>query len=101
MVFRTSGTWPRTNALYCYQVPETEWPAEPDIVERVPVRSWVRRGATVDLLLNRSRENRSQLVFTTARGRDAVFWQSPRTGKQARTNVRVPTARRPPASPSW
>lgn len=39
------------------------------------------------------RENRSQLVFTTARGRDAVFWQSPRTRKQARPNVRTPTAR--------
>jgi hypothetical protein len=39
------------------------------------------------------RENRSQIVFTTARGRDAVFWQSPRTRKQARPNVRTPTAR--------
>jgi hypothetical protein len=27
-----------------------------------------------DLILDRARENRSQLVFTTARGRDAVFW---------------------------
>jgi hypothetical protein len=32
-------------------------------------------------------------VFTTARGRDAVFWQSPRTRKQARPNVTTPTAR--------
>ena len=32
-------------------------------------------------------------MFTTARGRDAVFWQSPRTRKQARPNVRTPTAR--------
>jgi hypothetical protein len=53
----------------------------------------VRRGASIDLVLARGRENRSQLVFTTARGRDAVFWQSPRTRKQARPNVRVPTAR--------
>jgi hypothetical protein len=93
MVFRTSGTWPRTNALYCYPVPVTEWPAEPDIVEQVPVRSCTRRGAAIDLVLDRARENRSQLVFTTARGRDAVFWQSPRTRKQARPNVRTPTAR--------
>ena len=40
-----------------------------------------------------SRENRSQLVFTTARGGDAVFWQSPRTRKQARPQVSLPTAR--------
>jgi hypothetical protein len=41
----------------------------------------------------RCRGFRSQLVFTTARGRDAVFWQAPRTRKQARPNVRTPTAR--------
>ena len=57
------------------------------------VRSCVRRGAAIDLILDRGRENRSQLVFTTARGRDAVFWQSPRTRKQARPDVRTPTAR--------
>src|SRR6266498_888626 len=33
------------------------------------------------------------MVFRTSRGRDVVFWQSPRTRKQARPNVRVPTAR--------
>jgi ERCC4 domain len=93
MVFRTSGTWPRTTALYCYPVPAGEWPAEPDIVERVRLRSCARRGAAIDLVLDRARENRSQLVFTTARGRDAVFWQSPRTRKQARPNVRTPAAR--------
>ena len=53
----------------------------------------MRRGAAIDLVLDRGRENRSQLVFTNARGRDAVFWQSPRTRKQARPNVRTPTAR--------
>ncbi|MGQ0718892.1 MAG: ERCC4 domain-containing protein [Pseudonocardiales bacterium] len=93
MVFRTSGTWPRTTALYCYPVPSSEWPQTPDIVEHVPVRSCVRRGAAIDLVLDRSRENRSQIVFTTARGRDAVFWQSPRTRKQSRPDVRTPTAR--------
>jgi hypothetical protein len=59
----------------------------------VPIRSCVRRGAAIDLILDRGRENRSQLVFTTARGRDAVFWQSPRTRKQARPNVATPSAR--------
>lgn len=36
LVFRTKGTWPRTNALYCYPVPADEWPEDPDVVERVP-----------------------------------------------------------------
>ncbi len=93
LLFRTSGTWPRAKALYCYPVSLDEWPTDPQIVERVPLRSCQRRGAAVDVILQRSRENRSQLVFTTARGRDAVFWQSPRTRKQARPNVRTPAAR--------
>jgi hypothetical protein len=93
MVLRTSGTWPRTTALYCYPVPAGEWPDDPEIVERLALRSCVRRGAAIDLVVDRGRENRSQLVFTTARGRDAVFWQSPRTRRQARPDVRTPTAR--------
>jgi len=93
MVFRTSGTWPRTSAVYCYPVPVEEWPDNPDIVERVGLRSCARRGAAIDVVLDRGRENRSQLVFTKARGRDAVFWQSPRTRRQARPNVTAPTAR--------
>lgn len=93
LVFRTAGTWPRTNALYCYPVGLEEWPDDPDLVERVAVRACVRRGAAIDLVLDRARENRSQLVFTTARGREAVFWQSPRTRRQARPDVRTPTAR--------
>jgi hypothetical protein len=93
LLFRTSGTWPRVTALYCYPVGLDEWPTDAVIVDRLPLRSCQRRGAAIDVILQRSRENRSQLVFTTARGRDAVFWQSPRTRKQARPNVRTPTAR--------
>src|SRR5579875_2102457 len=93
LVLRTSGTWPRTKALYCHPVPVDEWPATPAIVERIPLRSCTRRGAAIDLIAARYRENRSQLVFTTARGREAVFWQAPRTRRQARPTVSVPTAR--------
>ncbi|MDA8296635.1 MAG: ERCC4 domain-containing protein [Actinomycetota bacterium] len=93
LVLRTSGTWPRTNALYCHPVPADEWPEVPEIVEQVPLRACVRRGAAIDLVADRSRENRSQIVFTTARGRQAVFWQSPRTRKQARPAVSLPSAR--------
>lgn len=93
LLFRTSGTWPRVKALYCHPVGLDEWPADAEIVERLELRSCQRRGAAIDVIVQRSRENRSQLVFTTARGRDAVFWQAPRTRKQARPNVRTPTAR--------
>jgi hypothetical protein len=53
----------------------------------------VRRGAAIDLVLDRGRENRSQFVFTRARGREMIFWQSARTSRQARPNVTVPSAR--------
>lgn len=93
LVFRTKGTWPRTNALYCHPVDRGEWPELPDVVERVPLRSCTRRGAAIDVVADRARESRSQIVFTRARGREVVFWQSARTRKQARPDVRLPTAR--------
>ena len=93
MVFRTKGTWPRTGALYCHPVDAAEWPQQPQIVERIPLRACARRGAAIDVVADRSREQRSQIVFTHARGREMVFWQSPRTRKQARPDVRLPTAR--------
>jgi ERCC4-type nuclease len=93
LVFRTKGTWPRTTALYCHPVPAEEWPADPEIVERVSLRACARRGAAIDVVADRSREQRSQIVFTRARGREVVFWQSPRTRKQARPDVRLPSAR--------
>jgi ERCC4-type nuclease len=93
LVFRTKGTWPRTSALYCHPVPTSDWPADPDVVERIPLRGCARRGAAIDVVADRAREHRSQIVFTTARGREVVFWQSPRTRKQARPDVRLPTAR--------
>jgi ERCC4-type nuclease len=93
LVFRTKDTWPRTNALYCHPIPTTEWPDAPEVIERIPLRACSRRGAAIDLVAERGREKRSQMVFTRARGRDVVFWQSPRTRKQARPDVRLPTAR--------
>jgi hypothetical protein len=93
LVFRTKGTWPRTAALYCHPVPVVEWPEEPELVERVALRACTRRGAAIDVVADRGREQRSQIVFTNARGRQMVFWQSPRTAKQAKPNVRIPTAR--------
>jgi hypothetical protein len=93
LVLRTKGTWPRTGALYCHPVDAQEWPAEPEIVERIPLKACTRRGAAIDLVADRRREQRSQIVFTRGRGREMVFWQSPRTRRQARPDVRVPTAR--------
>ncbi len=91
IVLKVREVWPRTAKVYCH--PSTDWPERPDVVERVPVRSCVRRGAAIDLVLERGRENRSQFVFTRARGRDVIFWQSARTARQARPNVALPQQR--------
>jgi hypothetical protein len=91
VALKVKDTWPRTAKVYCHRA--DDWPDDLEVLERVGVRSCVRRGAAIDLVLDRGRENRSQFVFTRARGREVIFWQSARTAKQARPSVTVPTAR--------
>ena len=91
IVLKARDTWPRTSKIYCHRA--DAWPDDAEIVERTPTRSCTRRGAAIDLVLDRGRENRSQLVITIARGRQMIFWQSARTAKQARPAVRTPSAR--------
>lgn len=92
IVLKTKETWPRTTKVYCHRA--EEWPTEAEIIERVPTRSCVRRGAAIDLVLDRGRENRSQFVLTHVRGgREAIFWQTGRTAKQARPRGSLPKAR--------
>lgn len=92
VVLKARETWPRTSKVYCHRA--AGWPEDAEIVERVPVRSCSTRGPALDLVLDRGRENRSQFVFTRLKGgREAIFWQTSRTTKQARPSVRTPTAR--------
>jgi hypothetical protein len=91
IVVKAKQPWPREKKIYCHRA--AGWPDDPEIVERWPVRSCTRRGPAIDLVLNRAREYRSQFVMALARGREMIFWQSPRTAKQARPAVRIPTAR--------
>lgn len=93
IVVKTSDTWPRTKALYCHPMSITEWPSDAAIVEELPLLACTRRGAAIDIVVDRSRDKRSQLVFTTARGRDMIFWQSSRTQRQARPKGSIPRAR--------
>lgn len=95
VVLKARETWPRTSKVYCHRA--DGWPPDAEIVERVPTRVCTSRGASIDLVLDRGRENRSQFVLTRAKGRQVIFWQTPRTAKQARPNVRLPTARPRPS----
>jgi len=100
LVFATRDTWPRTSALYCHPVAVTDWPDQPEIVERIPLKTCTRRGAAIDVVADRAREHRSQIVFTRGRCREMVFWQSPRTRNKPGPTCDCPPPE-PPASSSW
>lgn len=92
VLLKAREMWPRTTKVYCHRF--EDWPEDAEILQRVPVRSCTRRGAAIDLVLDRARENRSQFVMSFAKGgRQAIFWQTARTAKQARPRVRTPSAR--------
>lgn len=91
LVLKAADRWPRTAKVYCHRA--DDWPADPEVIDEVPVRSCVRRGQAIDLVLARARENRSQLVFTSIKGREGIFWQSPKTTRTSRPAVRVPGRR--------
>lgn len=93
LVLKARDTWPRTARVFCARAPEG-WPEVPEIVEDVALVSCVRRGVAVDIVLDRPRENRSQLVFTTlANGREAIFWQTRKVVGTARPGARIPGRR--------
>ena len=92
IVLRAKDTWPRTSKVYCYRH-DQPWDDDAEVIEEVPLRSVTRRGAAIDVVADRTREARSQFVLTRARGREMIFWQSPRVAKAARPNVDLPTAR--------
>jgi len=91
VVLKAREMWPRTARVYCHRA--EGWPAQPEIIEEVAIRSCESRGPAIDLVLDRARENRSQLVFTRVKGREAIFWQTARTVKAVRPGIRIPTRR--------
>jgi hypothetical protein len=96
LVLKAADRWPTTARVYCH--PLEAWPDDAEVLEEVPIRRCERRGPAVDLVLDRPRENRSQLVFAEPRpdrkgGRPMIFWQTARTARRARPGQRVPGRR--------
>jgi hypothetical protein len=90
LVLKARDTWPRTARVYCHRA-EEGWPASPDLVEDVAIVECRRRGVSIDLVLDRPRENRSQLVFTRLpSGREGIFWQTRKVVGTARPGTRIP-----------
>jgi hypothetical protein len=69
-----------------YWHPVEDFPADAERPERVPLRSCVRRGPRGDRPGTGSGGGSTarNLCSPLARGRELVFWQSPRTFKQSR-----------------
>lgn len=91
IVMKTRDTWPRTVRVYCHRV--DGWPEGAEVIEDLPVKLCRRRGAAIDLVVDRPRLARSQFVFTRTRGRPTIFWQTQRTARTSNPGGRVPRGR--------
>ncbi len=92
LILKARDTWPRTARVYCHRA--DEWPADAQIVEDVAVLECRRRGPAIDLVLDRPRESRSQIVFTRLPGgREGIFWQTRKVASTARPGARIPGRR--------
>jgi hypothetical protein len=92
LLLKAREPWPYASRVYCHAL-EEGWPARPEIIERVGVKTCRRRGAAIDLVLDRSQRARSQFVFTEVRGRPAIFWQTQKTARMGNPGARVPRRR--------
>ena len=90
LTLKAAEPWPVSSRVYCHPF---DGPAEElDVLEEVGVRMCAWRGQALDLVLERARHNRSQFVFTTARGRPAIFWQTPLVSRRRRARPPAPSA---------
>ncbi len=90
LVLKARESWPATARVYCHRF-EQPWPEQAELIERTPVLLCRRRGAAIDLLLDRLA--RSQFVFTQLKGREAIFWQIQKTVRSASPGGRIPRRR--------
>jgi hypothetical protein len=91
IVLKAREQWPHSSRVYCH--PAEDWPDDAEVLEEVGVKRCHRRGSAIDLVLERSRNNRAQFVFTQVRKRPAIFWQTAKVVRSARPGVRVPSRR--------
>jgi len=92
LVLKARETWPRANRVFCSQ-DAIPWDESADLIDDVPVLLCRRRGAAIDLVLDRPSLSRSQFVFTLARGRPAIWWQTQKTAQAANPGARIPRGR--------
>ena len=62
IVLKARETWPRAARVYCHPLEGEDWPAAPEVLDEAAVRHCARRGSAIDLVLERTRNNRAQFV---------------------------------------
>jgi hypothetical protein len=92
LVLKARETWPRASRVFCSHE-GTRWDESAGVVDEAEVLLCRRRGAAIDLVLDRTKLARSQFVFASARGRPAVWWQTQQTAQFANPGARVPRGR--------
>ncbi len=92
LVLKARETWPQATRVFC-ALDGTPWDESSGLVDEADVLLCRRRGAAIDLVLDRPQHARSQFVFTEARGRPAVWWQTQKTVQSANPGARVPRGR--------
>lgn len=95
LTLKAAEPWPVSSRVYCHALDAVPDDVVLEVLEEVGVRMCAWRGRAIDLVLDRSQHNRSQFVFTTARGRPAIFWQTPLVSRRSRPGLRMPRGRRP------
>ncbi|MDQ6791444.1 MAG: ERCC4 domain-containing protein [Candidatus Dormibacteraeota bacterium] len=94
LVLKARDAWPRLARVFCADE-ATPWDDSAGLVDEAAVLICRRRGAAIDLVLDRPKLARSQFVFTNIRGRPAVWWQTQKTAQAANPAARVPRGRLP------
>ena len=92
LVLKAREAWPRAARVFCSHEAVT-WDESGGLVDEAEILLCRRRGAAIDLVLDRPQHARSQFVFTNARGRPAVWWQTQKTAQSANPGARVPRGR--------
>ncbi len=91
-MLKARETWPRVARVFCAQ-DATPWDESCGLLDDAEVKLCRRRGAAIDLVLDRAKLSRSQFVFTNARGRPAIWWQTQHTAQVANPGARIPRGR--------
>ena len=92
LALKTRAPWPATARVYCHRF-EEPCRKTPRSSSRRPSCSAGRRGAAIDLVVDRPRQSRSHFAFTQVKGREAIFWQTQKTTRAANPGGRIPRRR--------